>query len=256
MDKINFNQTGGFPLTTDVLNAMQNAYDVFNSLGSITGNLTIISGCEQVGSNVSSGVVYINGELLPFKGGVKQDKVIIVESETSYQFEDGSTKDVLFERTAQFGVGTNSISWADFKRYYPYQAIHKEIKWVGRDVTQQELPSNWYIADGQNGTDNLLGRMLVGKDPNQTEFKTIGKTGGAKTHQLTINEMPKHDHKQGSESLYNLFGGGEYVGKRTYPLGDHDMYIKQDTSEQGGDAPHNNLPPYFVAKPIQFIKPR
>lgn len=38
------------------------------------------------------------------------------------------------------------------------------------------------------------GRMPVSVDEAQTEFATVEKTGGEKTHLLTVAEMPKHSH--------------------------------------------------------------
>lgn len=38
------------------------------------------------------------------------------------------------------------------------------------------------------------GRVPVGVDPNQTEFATTEKTGGAKTHTLAESEIPGHKH--------------------------------------------------------------
>ena len=76
MDNIKFNQTGGFPLDTDILGAMQTSYGLFNQLGSLAGDLTILAGCEEVGNNVSEGIVFIAGEVLPFKGGTKGTTVI------------------------------------------------------------------------------------------------------------------------------------------------------------------------------------
>lgn len=38
------------------------------------------------------------------------------------------------------------------------------------------------------------GRMPVGVDPAQTEFSTVEKTGGAKTHTILLTEVPKHAH--------------------------------------------------------------
>lgn len=38
------------------------------------------------------------------------------------------------------------------------------------------------------------GRTLVGVDTLQTEFNTVEKTGGEKTHTLTVDELPPHTH--------------------------------------------------------------
>lgn len=38
------------------------------------------------------------------------------------------------------------------------------------------------------------GRVPVGVDTGQTEFNAVEKTGGAKTHSLSTNEMPPHTH--------------------------------------------------------------
>jgi microcystin-dependent protein len=42
---------------------------------------------------------------------------------------------------------------------------------------------------------NLQNRVPVGRGPD-VEFDTLGETGGSKTHQLTVNEMPSHTHTQ------------------------------------------------------------
>jgi hypothetical protein len=69
MNTLNFNQSVGFPLETNILDEMQTSYSLFNALGAIAGNFSIISGCVLSGSTVADGVVFINGEVLEFKGG-------------------------------------------------------------------------------------------------------------------------------------------------------------------------------------------
>lgn len=88
----------------------------------------------------------------------------------------------------------------------------------------------------------FAGKVLVGVDTSQAEFNTIGKTGGEKTHILTIDEMPKHKHiVQGR------------TGSDSWEIGDIAMRAagsnppgKADTNEQGQGLAHNNLQPYQV----------
>ena len=44
------------------------------------------------------------------------------------------------------------------------------------------------------------GRTIVGVDTDQTEFSTVNKTGGEKTHTLSSSEMPSHTHTQNAHS--------------------------------------------------------
>lgn len=85
----------------------------------------------------------------------------------------------------------------------------------------------------------FAGRVLVGLDTTQTEFNTIGKTGGEKTHKLTVSEMPSHNHP-GGERYTNETGG--YA--RLY-LGADGTKLANE-GKTGGDQPHNNLQPYQV----------
>ncbi|MBE7687420.1 phage baseplate protein [Tenacibaculum finnmarkense] len=299
MNYLDFQQNGGFPLETNTLTEMQKAWQIFNAFGFLAGDKTIISGCEISGNQITNGFIYLEGELLEFRGGIKQNSVVIIQEETKATFEDKTEKPVYFTRYATFGVSGNSIPWSDFKHIdnlivlskkvkelkkelAEIKPIFKEIKYVGTSVTQAELQRGWFIANGQNGTDNILGRMLVGYDANQTEFNSIGKKGGEKTHQLTRSEMPSHQHEgrtrsagshnhdvmdgyDGSETgsiLGNSSGQSNFAGqdlKRAFVSGNglirdsgsHTHHFTTDS--EGNDKPHNNLPPYIVALPIQFI---
>lgn len=39
-----------------------------------------------------------------------------------------------------------------------------------------------------------VGRTLIGVDPNDSDFNTVEKTGGTKTHTLNANNLPAHTH--------------------------------------------------------------
>lgn len=86
------------------------------------------------------------------------------------------------------------------------------------------------------------GKVLVGKDENDEDFNTIGKTGGEKTHTLTINEMPNHIH--GGIMWKQLDGYGNInVGN----VGDAANRANiGNVGNTGGDQPHNNMQPFEV----------
>ena len=134
------------------------------------------------------------------------------------------------------------------------------------------IPDNWLLCDGSAvsrttyqqlfntigttyGTGdgfttfnlpNLQGKIPVGKNANDTDFDTLGETGGEKTHTLTINEMPSHNHQreQTGRALYwdeNLTEmGGLASGVNAQ------ISWNRDTTNTGGSQPHNNLQPYIV----------
>lgn len=85
------------------------------------------------------------------------------------------------------------------------------------------------------------GRVLVGKDENDEDFNTVGKIGGEKTHTLTIDEMPTHNH--GIVYGKNTFGDGEYNNNSIIWEQSRTMATTEST---GGNNPHNNLQPYEV----------
>lgn len=128
------------------------------------------------------------------------------------------------------------------------------------------IPDNWLLCNGQavSRTDyqelfntigitygsgdgfttfnlpDLQGKIPVGLDENDTDFDTLGNTGGEKKHTLTINEMPKHTHslrrsgailEAGYNAMYSNNGVAEWG---------------MTTGETGGSQPHNILQPYIV----------
>jgi hypothetical protein len=83
------------------------------------------------------------------------------------------------------------------------------------------------------------GRVLVGLDAGQTEFDTLGETGGAKTHTLTVPEMPSHSHTTAIRNTSQGVGGGSGVGTPA-------ALTTTTSSAVGGGTAHNILQPYVV----------
>lgn len=140
MNKSNFTQTGGYPLKSERLQELQSAYAIFNAFGALAGNLTIVSGCETLGTTVKNGVVFINGELLDFKEATATptSTVIIIEIPIDRSFKNGVIKTVHTLRYATFGTAETSWPWADFVRPMETKAM----------VAALQLKADKTIVDG------------------------------------------------------------------------------------------------------------
>lgn len=103
----------------------------------------------------------------------------------------------------------------------------------------------------------VKGKTIVGVDEDDDSFKTSGLTGGEKTHKLTIEEMPSHNHdfKNGSHTWYWGTGSGTVyaptnVASGSVPSPYNYMSTVQGanttTNNSGGGQSHNNLPPYVT----------
>lgn len=143
--------------------------------------------------------------------------------------------------------------------------------------TNETAPENWLICDGSEvsrteynhlfavigitfgegdgsttfNLPNTKGRTIVGLDAEDTDFNTIGKTIGEKTHTLTVEEMPKHTHKF---RAYTKLGNDE--GTITYGEKNGGSIISGNygnaIQNEGSSQPHNNIQPSFIG--VYIIK--
>lgn len=277
MNRINFDNTGGFPLGAYTLDFMQQSYHLLNTLGNIAGNLSVLSGCEEVGRSITDGVVYIDGEVLPFKGAPISEKVIIVETSQKRIFKDGVEKPVEYTRYATFGNSINGHLWADFKRPLNNQQIEAQsflaenslLKRLEKleERLRKTVPiglvaiwgksANVPIPEGWREYIPLRGRMPIGKTTDLLEdaylskfgLHEIGREGGEYEHRLTIAEMPSHSHKvENVPRLVNDIDRGSLSS--TFSVDDP---TSRTSSSTGGDQPHNNMPPYRVVQFIEYV---
>lgn len=114
--RIDFTKLEGFPLTQDTLDFMQKSYrDSIAAVAGLMGNLVIVTGVADLGANWGDGWVVINGELLPFVGGVKAARVIVEEIFGTETFANASVQTVLYTRRARL-ASVGGDAFADFVR--------------------------------------------------------------------------------------------------------------------------------------------
>ena len=106
------------------------------------------------------------------------------------------------------------------------------VIWYGN---QNNIPSGWALCDGNNDTPDLRGRFILG----YSSSHEVGSVGGEENHQLTIQEMPSHNHtfrygspSQGSAAFTSY---AQSSSPRSY-----------NVTSTGGNQAHNNMPPYYT----------
>jgi hypothetical protein len=86
------------------------------------------------------------------------------------------------------------------------------------------------------------GRVLVGLDAGDVDFDVVEETGGAKTHTLSVAELPAHNHAENAPS--SAAGGALKLGIDTNASGV--QAAGNDTADTGSGSAHNNVQPYIV----------
>ncbi len=280
MNTINFIQTGGVPLTNNVAAEFEKAYSIFNAYGALAGDKTIISGCVENGSSVSDGFIYVNNELFYFEGGSKSDNIFLNVENIDKVFEDQTTKTLIKIRTLKFGNAIDNVwAWSDFKRIDTMLSLMARLDTLEADqtitnaklaiFTQGGVVFPWFkavedIPEGFAPVWDIAGKTIVGLDPNDTDFDTVGKLFGSKKHKLTTSELPKHRFKlavpTGQNSYPTLTPNNSLAtinnqgNDGNYVLGGHSTEpTVGQSSEVGGDSEHNNVQPSIVAHYIEWV---
>ncbi len=126
--------------------------------------------------------------------------------------------------------------------------------WAGTIAT---IPSGWALCDGLGGTPNLLDRFVRGINTNITN---PGVIGGLTTVTLITTQMASHTHTPtsggththtiptgtgngttGVKRITTDFGNGLDLGDESDPI----VVGGSNTGFTGGNASHDNIPPFF-----------
>ena len=266
MNTANFkNSNSRYPLSTDTLEFMQQQIHLAYGLASLYGENYII----RQSTADTDGLIVIKGELMPLKGTPAKFITLVIKN-TNIEAAGLIFADARIERYAQY---TNATRVDSYKAvYFPVmQPIAQHLvpkgvinMWSGSPTS---LPYGWALCDGTNGTPDLRGRFIVGYNPNDTDYQTIGLTGGAKLVTLTTSQSGAHAHtatvayrdpdgKSHSNGTTHLCSneaatGTDQRGLSITSSGSHTHSVTLTT--QGSNASHENRPPYYTLAYIMKV---
>ena len=119
------------------------------------------------------------------------DKVDIMDlNKGSYLSGTSVTwKDVFLDAIPSGSKSASLYGGLTFDKIYPVGSIYMS--------TSSTNPSSYF---GGTWVSWGSGRVPVGINTGDTDFSTVEKTGGAKTHTLTVAQMPSHTHVQNAHT--------------------------------------------------------
>jgi microcystin-dependent protein len=166
--------------------------------------------------------------------------------------------------------GNGNISGINSGGVIPIGGI---IMWVG--VT---IPVGWTLCDGTKGTPDLRERFIVGASYFGGDNNTVigngyvlGETGGSNSVTLDVSTMPWHDHYGSTDvdfpdhsHTYTTGADVRVPGtpnqQRTYVYNDRTVGTSGASNRhyhtiygEGGNAPHENRPPFYALAFIMRI---
>jgi len=146
----------------------------------------------------------------------------------------------------------------------PYAGLSAPAKWLfcfGQNVSRTTYAALFAAISTTYGAGNgsttftlpdLRGRVVAGQDDmggssanrltSPLNGDTLGGAGGAEAHQLTVAELPSHNHTTGAWAFATFVGaGGGYT-----VVGGNNFASTYGTPYTGSDTAHNNVQPTLV----------
>lgn len=228
MNKVNITAKDDFPMDSDGMDFIQKMIHQVYRLAKLGGGNYILEGCIEANGVVSDGQVVIDGELMDFKGGLKQDYVVVIETkETIYdEDENGEEKEYPEAYISRYATFTDDgkLKWDKLNRIISNEQLNEKIEslkseapgfvkhWSGlverlddefmlcdgRILNTKDYPElAWYYGKENSESfriPDLRGKFITGLDSTRDSYKEIGLEGGSEFVTPTIENVPPHDH--------------------------------------------------------------
>lgn len=264
MEKINFQD---LPITTTPLNSanlnqmqdnMENAI-VPIKLVTISATAPSTATIGDMYYNTTDNKVYTATGTNTWDSGTtpRYDGFYINTSDNTLFYYNGSTL-IGVGGSGESGIGGDTLPIGMIMPSATQGNITDWLKCDGSAVSRTEyselynaIGTTYGSGDGSTtfNLPNIAGKMIIGYDPDDTDFDTIGDTGGSKTHTQTVDELAAHSHKLGADNMtaFAAFGnqGSGYdpqqaTGTRAY------VQISATTNQRGSGEPMDIMNPYIV----------
>ena len=153
----------------------------------------------------------------------------------------GSASQAFLSTTASAGTNTTQVATTAFVT----SALAAQVAYpVGAIFTTTTVYANSAAVvnaiGGTTWTAFGAGKVLVGVDASDADFNTVEETGGAKTHTLSIAELPSHTH---SYDRQNTSTDNISIDDITRTTGGNSGATSGAT---GSGSAHNNVQPYIT----------
>jgi hypothetical protein len=126
--RIDFSKLEGLATYQDTLDFLQISYrEAISAVAKAFGSKVIVTGVTDQGLSYSDGWIIIDGELMPFTGGLKTDRIVVDELTDTEIFNDGSIQTVYYTKRAKLGI-TGGFAFTDFIRVDTLSAISLGLK--------------------------------------------------------------------------------------------------------------------------------
>lgn len=183
--RIDFTQLEGLPLTQDTMQFLQSSYrDALSGIAQLLGDYVIVAGVADQGANWGDGWVAINGELLPFVGGVKASQIVIEQTIVAKQYSDGTSRNAWYTRVAKNGV-TGGTPFSSFVRLDTIKQIIANVA-----AAQSAASAAAGAAAAAQGTANTASNAASNaqnsaNSANSNANSRVAKSGDTMTGSLT-----------------------------------------------------------------------